>query len=181
MATEQQTSAELRAQLQDGKLAGSWTLDPSRSQIRLKSKSVWGLVPVTGAFREISGNADVSPAGEVTGTIIVAARSVDTKNDKRDVHLRSADFFDVENHPDITFTVDRVRPGNGGGEVAGSLTVRGRTRPTSFGVKASGTDGDVTLDGELQVNRADFGLMWNRMGMASMHNTITVHAVFTRQ
>lgn len=179
MATEQLTSSELQAQLQDGKLAGSWTLDPSRSEIRLKSKAMWGLVPVTGVFREISGKADVSPVGEVTGTIVVAARSVDTKNDKRDVHLRSADFFDVENHPGITFTVDRVRPDNGGGEVAGSLTVRGRTRPASFGVKASGTDGDVTLEGELQVNRADFGLTWNRMG-TSMHNTITVRAVFTR-
>jgi len=181
MATEQQTSAELRAQLQGGRLAGSWRLDPSRSQVRLKSRSVWGLVPVTGVFRVISGNADVSPAGEVTGTIVVAARSVDTNNEKRDVHLRSADFFDVENHPDITFTVDSVRSDNGGGEVPGSLTVRGRTRPASFGVKASGTDRDVTLDGELQVNRADFGLMWNRIGMASMDNTITVHAVFTRQ
>jgi polyisoprenoid-binding protein YceI len=96
MATEQLTSSELQAQLQDGKLAGSWTLDPSRSETRLKSKAMWGLVPVTGVFREISGKADVSPAGEVTGTIVVAARSVDTKNEKRDVHLRSADFFDVE-------------------------------------------------------------------------------------
>ncbi len=65
--------------------------------------------------------------------------------------------------------------------MAGSLAVRGRTRPVSFGAQVSSADGEVTLDGEVQVNRADFGLTWNQMGMASMHNTITVHAVFTRQ
>jgi len=53
----------------------------------------------------------VSAAGDVTGTITVAARSVDTKNNKRDEHLRSADFFDVANHPDITFTVDGHQAG----------------------------------------------------------------------
>jgi polyisoprenoid-binding protein YceI len=82
---------------------------------------------------------------------------------------------------DITFIADSIRPDNEGAAVTGSITVRGRTRPASFPVKISTTDGEVTLDGEVQVNRADFGLTWNQVGMASMHNTITVHAVFTRQ
>ena len=70
----------------------------------------------------------MSAADDVTGTITVAARSVGTKNKRRDDYLRSADFFDVVNHPDITFTVDGIRPDNGGVRVTGSLTVRGRTR-----------------------------------------------------
>jgi polyisoprenoid-binding protein YceI len=177
----QLTSSALRTLLQDGKLAGSWALDAARSEVRLKSRSVWGLTPVKGVFRQVTGNGTVSAAGDVTGTITVAARSVDTKNKKRDEHLRSADFFDVANHPDITFTLDGIRPDNGGVRVTGSLTVRGRTRPVSFGAKVSSADGEVTLDGQVQVNRADFGLTWNQMGTASMHNTITVHAVFTRQ
>ncbi len=175
----QLTSSALRA-LQDGKLAGSWVLDASRSEVRLKSTSVWGLVPVRGIFRQVTGNGTVSAAGDVTGTITVAARSVDTKNNRRDEHLRSADFFDAANHPDITFTVDGIRPDNGGVRVTGSLSVRSRTRPVSFDATVSSADGEVTLDGQVQVNRADFGLTWNRMG-TSMHNTITVHAVFTRQ
>jgi YceI-like domain len=65
----------------------------------------------------------VSAAGDVTGTITMAARSVDIKNKRRDEHLRSADFFDVVNHPDITFTVDGIRPDNGG--------VRGRAASPS--------------------------------------------------
>jgi len=176
----QLTSSALRALLQDGKLAGSWALDASRSEVRLKSRSLWGLVPVKGVFRQVTGNGTVSAAGDVTGAITVAARSVDTKNKKRDEHLRSADFFDVANHPDITFTVDGIRPDNGAVKVAGSLTVRGRTRPVSFDAQVSSADGEVRLDGQVQVNRADFGLTWNRMGMVSMHDTITVHAVCTR-
>jgi polyisoprenoid-binding protein YceI len=176
----QLTSSALQALIQDGNLAGSWTLDTARSEVRLKSRSMWGLAPVNGVFREVTGNGTVSAAGDVTGTITVAARSVDTKNKKRDEHLRSADFFDAANHPDITFTVDGIRPGHGGVRVTGSLAVRGRTRPVSFDAMISSADGETWLDGEVQVNRADFGLTWNQMGMASMRNTITVHAVFTR-
>ena len=176
----QLTSSALRALLQDGRLTGSWALDASRSEIRLMSRSLWGLVPVRGVFRQVTGNGTVSAAGDVTGTITVASRSINTKNQTRDKHLRSADFFDADNHPDITFTVDGVTPDNGSVKVAGSLTVRGRTRPVSFDAQASSTNGEMTLNGQIQVNRADFGLTWNRMGMVSMHDTITVHAVFTR-
>jgi polyisoprenoid-binding protein YceI len=177
----QLTSSALQALLQDGKLTGLWALDASTSEVQLKSRSLWGLVPVKGVFRQVTGSGTVSAAGDVTGTITVASRSVDTKNQTRDKHLRSADFFDVANHPDITFTVDGIRPDKGAVKVAGSLTVRGRTRPVSFDAQASSADGEVRLDGQVEVNRADFGLTWNRMGMLSIHDTITVHAVFTRQ
>jgi polyisoprenoid-binding protein YceI len=98
----------------------------------------------------------------------------------RDKHLRSGDFFDIATHPDFTFAVDGVTPADGGIRVTGGLTVRGRTRPVSFDVTVSSPDGEVWLDGEVPVNRADFGLTWNRLGIASMNNTIVVHAVFTR-
>jgi len=171
--------------LRDGQLAGSWTLDPSRSQVRLRSKSMWGLVPVKGVFTDVSGTGTVSPSGAVSGTITVAAGSIDTKNKKRDEHLRSADFFDADNHPGITVSVDGITLSETGAQVTGTLAVRDRTRPVSFDAKISAADAadaaEVWLDAEVQVNRADFGLTWNQMGMASMDNTITVHAVFTRQ
>jgi polyisoprenoid-binding protein YceI len=168
--------------LRDGKAAGSWVLDGSRTEIQLKSKSMWGLVPVKGVFRQVSGDGTVSGSGDVTGTITVAAQSIDTGHDKRDEHLRSADFFDVDTYPVITFTADEVTASGNGLTVAGQLSVRGRTRPVSFDMSVSRFDGiQAHLDGELHVNRADFGLVWNRLGGASMNNTITVHAVFTRQ
>ena len=177
----QTTSSALQELLRDGKLAGSWTLDAARSEIGLKSKSIWGLVTVKGVFREVTGTGTVSAAGDATGTITVAARSIDTKNKKRDEHLRSADFFDVARTPDITFAAEQVTPSAEGVTVSGTLTVRDRTRPVSFAARVSGDEAQVVLDGETEVNRADFGLTWNQLGMTSMNNTITVHAVFTRQ
>ncbi len=176
------TAPALQALLAGGALAGEWVLDPRRSSIRLKSRNMWGLAAVTGVFREISGNGTVLPDGEVSGTVTVAAASIDTRNSRRDTHLRSADFFDSGNHPDITFTADGIRPSGQSVTVTGALTVRGRTRQVSFDAAASVQgDGEIRLDAEVHVNRADFGLTWNQMGMASMHNTITIHAVFTRR
>ena len=174
------TSTTVQALLQDGKLAGSWTLDAARSEVRLETRHTWGLRPLHGFFRQVAGNGTVTTAGDVSGVVTVAAGSIDTKNSTRDRHLRSADFFDVATHPDLTFAVDGVAPADEGVRVTGRLTIRGRTRPASFDATVSATGDEVRLDGKLQVNRADFGLTWNRMGIASMDNTIVVRAVFTR-
>ncbi len=177
----QLTSSALQAMLQDGKLAGSWTLDTARSEVRLTTRHTWGLRPLHGVFRQVTGHGTVTAAGDASGVLTVAAASIDTKNSTRDKHLRSADFFDIANHPDITFAADSVSPADGGVRITGRLTIRGKTLPESFDAKVSSADGEVWLDGELQVNRTDFGLTWNWMGIASVHNTIAVHAVFTRQ
>jgi polyisoprenoid-binding protein YceI len=128
----QLTAPTLQALLQDGALPGEWILDPSRSTVSLKNRSMWGLVPVNGVFRQVSGNGTVSPDGEASGTVTVAAASIDTNNTRRDTHLRSADFFHSANHPDITFTADGIRPSGEGVAVSGALTVRDCTRPLSF-------------------------------------------------
>jgi polyisoprenoid-binding protein YceI len=175
------TSSAVQALLQDGALAGSWTLDSARTQVRLETRHSWGLAPLHGVFGQVSGSGTVTAAGDVSGVVTVAAGSLDTKNPRRDKHLRSADFFDIETHPDFTFTVDGASPSDTGVRVTGTLAVIGRTRPVSFDATVSNVDGEVWLDGVLQVNRADFGMTWNRLGIASMRSAIVVHAVFTRQ
>jgi polyisoprenoid-binding protein YceI len=176
------TAPPLQARLKDGLLAGEWVLDPRNSSIRLRSRHIWGLAPVNGVFREVSGNGTVSPDGQVSGTVTVAAASIDTKNTRRDAHLRSADFFDSGNYPDITFTADAIRPSGQGVAVTGALTVHDRTRPLSFDAAVSNQgDGEIWLDAEVRINRADFGLTWNPMGLVSMNNILTIHAVFTRR
>jgi polyisoprenoid-binding protein YceI len=177
----QLTSPALQALLADGTLAGSWTLDPARSEVRLNTRHTWGLLPLHGVFREVAGNGTVTAAGDASGVITVAAGSVDTKNSRRDKHLRSGDFFDVATHPDFTFTAESVTPAGEGVRVTGSLTIRDRTRPASFDATVATADGEVTLDGELQVNRTDYGMTWNFAGIAPADSTIAVHAVFTRQ
>jgi polyisoprenoid-binding protein YceI len=165
----QPTTPALQALAGDGTLTGSWILDPARSEVRLQSRHTWGLLPVRGVF------------GQVTGTLTIAAGSIDTKNKMRDKDLRSAKLFDIASHPDITFTVDGIQPADGGARVTGSLTVRGRTRPLSFDATVSAAADEVRLDAEVPVNRADFGLTYRPLRMASLNNTITVHAVFTRR
>jgi polyisoprenoid-binding protein YceI len=177
------TAPALLDLMKGGTLTGEWVLDPRNSSVRLKSKSM-GLIPVRGIFREVSGSGTVSPDGSASGTITVAAASIDTRNTKRDTHLRSADFFDSDNHPDISFTADDIRPSGQGPGVAvtGALTIRGRTRPLSFDATTSVPgDGEVWLDAEVRVNRGDFGITWNVLGMVSQISTLIIHAVFTRR
>jgi polyisoprenoid-binding protein YceI len=182
MATSAGQAPEvLRAQLENGSLAGNWALDPARSTATLQSKSVWGLVPVKGVFGSIEGGGTISPAGEVTGRIALATAALDTKNKKRDIHLRSGDFFLTEKYPAITFTLDKLEPAGDGVTVSGTLTVRETSRPISFpATVALAGDGEVVLDATVQVDRSEFGLTWNQLGMSSMKSTITIHAVFTK-
>ena len=178
--SEQLTAAALEALLRDSALAGAWTLDAARSEVVLKTRHSWGLRPLRGVFGQVSGHGTVNAAGGVTGAVTVGAGSLDTGNARRDKHLRSADFFDVDNHPNFTFAADGATPAGDGVRVSGSLTVRGRTRPVSFVAAVSVGDDAVELDGEIPVNRADYGLTWNFIGIAAMDNIIAVRAVFTR-
>ncbi len=98
----QPATSALQALAGDGTLAGSWTLDPARSEVRLQSRHTWGLLPVRGVFGRVAGNGTVTAAGQVTGTLTIAAGSIDTKNKMRDKDLRSAKLFDIASHPDIT-------------------------------------------------------------------------------
>jgi polyisoprenoid-binding protein YceI len=175
----QLATAAWQARLKDGSLAGEWTLDPHQSSIRLTSKAM-GLVRVTGVFGEVSGTATVGPDGGISGTVTVSAASIDTGNTRRDTHLRSADFFDSGNYPDLTFSTGTVRLSGPGATVTGALTVRGVTRPLSFDAAVAGRgDGEAGLDAEVRINRADFGLSWNVLGLASMMAIVTIHATFT--
>lgn len=176
----QTTGPALRALLAGGTLAGEWVLDPRKSSIRLKTRSIG--IRVNGVFHEVSGHGVVSADGHISGTIAVAATSVDTRNARRDKHLRSADIFGADSHPQITFTADGIHPSVRGVAVTGTLTVRGRTRPLSFDAVASVPGGgEVWLDAEVSVNRGDFGITWKGDGLASMTSTLTIHAVYARR
>src|SRR5882724_355498 len=106
----QPISTALQTQLASGTLAGKWILDPDRSTARLRARHMWGLAPVNGHFRALSGDGTVSPSGEVTGRFAIATASVDTRNAQRDGHLRGTDFFLSEQYPEITFSLDALTP-----------------------------------------------------------------------
>ncbi len=168
----------------DSVLAGpsTWTLDPARSSASLRSKTMWGLATVRGGFAELAGSAEILAGGAARGRLEIGAASLNTKNAKRDRHLASADFFNAADHPSIvadlasaTRTGDRV-------SVHGTLTVAGVSRPLNFtATLADVTPAAFTLQAEgVVVDRADFGLTWNQMGMLTGPSTVDVVARFTR-
>jgi polyisoprenoid-binding protein YceI len=176
----QLTSTELQERLKAGSLAGNWTVDPARSSVSLHSKSVWGLVKVKGSLGDVGGRGTVSPEGDLTGEITVATAALDTKNAKRDKHLRSEEMLSSEKHPVITFAVASVSLADGAVTVAGTLTVRDQSRPLTFPATIALEGSTALLDATVQVDRSEFGITWNQLGMASMINDVTIHAVFTK-
>ncbi len=175
------TSPSLTDRLRSGEFTGSWVLDSARSTARLRTRSMWGAVAVKGAFATLTGTGEVSPSGDVSGTVSLASASLDTGNNKRDQHLRSADFLDAATYPEIVVTVNTVTTHPTGELIAdGSIRVRDVTRPISVPVSVDASDAQVALTAELTVDRSDFGITWNQLGMASMKNVITVSVVFTR-
>jgi polyisoprenoid-binding protein YceI len=179
---ESGTDAWLLDRLSAGEFAGHWILDPGRSTIALRSRSIWGMAPVKGKFTEFTGDGTVSPTGEVSGTLKVAAASIDTKNKKRDSHLRSADFFDSDTHPHIVFTARTRSTSTERLAMIGNLRVRDTTRPITVPIRVSASGDElVQLDAEIMVDRSEFGLTWNQLGITSLKNVITVRAVFTRR
>ncbi|MFI9389571.1 YceI family protein [Streptomyces bauhiniae] len=161
---------------------GLWQLDATRSVIAISHVTMWGMVTVKGTFTGVTGEGEVRPDGTVRGTVTLDAASLDTKHAKRDEHLRGPDFFDVERHPTLVFAVRdaAVREGETV-EIKGQLTVRGVTRPQTVTAKLTESSADaITLTAEFTVDRDQFGLGWNRLGMMRGLTTVTSTLRFTR-
>jgi polyisoprenoid-binding protein YceI len=122
---------DLIAQLGAGDLAGEWALDATRSQARIATRSVFGAVPVKGTFTALTGSATVSDRGEARGRLTIGTTSLDTRNARRDTHLKSASFLDAANHPAIEFALSRIETSTESARAVGALTVRETTRPVT--------------------------------------------------
>ena len=92
---------------------GVWNLDPARSTFEFRNKTMWGLMTVKGHFGEVRGDARVTYTGAVSGRLAITAASVNTRNRKRDEHLRSADFFDLEKFSEISVVLTAANPSDG--------------------------------------------------------------------
>jgi polyisoprenoid-binding protein YceI len=160
----------------------SWQLDAQGSSVALSHKTLWGLATVRGTFSELSGSAEILADGSARGRLAIEATSIDTKNAKRDKHLRSADFFGAETHPQIVAELNHVTRKDGESTaVDGTLAVAGTTRPLNFAAKITeATDQAITLRADAEINRADFGSSWNQLGMIKGNAQVHVVARFTR-
>jgi polyisoprenoid-binding protein YceI len=146
----------------------TWHTDPAHTDIQFSAKHMM-VTTVRGKFADVDGSLilDEADPGASSGSFTVRAASLTTGNEQRDGHLRSADFFDAETHPEITFVSTAVTPARGGDyAVTGDLTIRGMTRPVTFDVEYLGLyDGfqgrRAGFHATTKLNREDWGLTWN--------------------
>jgi polyisoprenoid-binding protein YceI len=161
---------------------GVWNVDPGRSTIGFKSRSFYGLVPVKGHFSDFSGDGQITETQTVFGRIDIKAASLDTKMRKRDEHLRSADYLDVAKFPDISMVVTSAEAIDGDiVDLRAQLTVKGTTAPLPLRTKVEVLDdGAVRLRAQATIDRKDFGVDGNLMGMVVDKATILGDVVFRR-
>ena len=142
----------------------AWALDAAHSEINFKVRHMM-IASVSGQFEAFTASAETNGDSFEGATIAFSAQtaSVNTGNADRDNHLRSADFFDAENHPEITFASTAFN----GETLEGNLTIRGVRKPVVLDVEFGGigkdpwgnTKAGFTVTGK--INRKDFGLNWN--------------------
>ncbi|MFK4760398.1 YceI family protein [Microbacterium sp. ZW T5_45] len=150
-----------------GYRAGTWVLDPAHSEVTFSVRHMM-ISKVRGSFG-IKSATLVAPENplEASVTASVDVTSIDTNDEGRDTHLRSADFFDVENFPTIEFVSTGTRVEKGEFLVDGDLTIRGVSKPVTFEFDFGGFGADpwgnykAGASATTVINREDFGLTWN--------------------
>jgi polyisoprenoid-binding protein YceI len=163
-----------------------WVIDPVHSEIQFKVKHLM-ITTVTGYFKtfnlevETEGD-DFTTASRIEFTADI--NSINTNNEQRDTHLKSADFFDAANHSQLRFIGRSYREAGGDYELEGDLSIRGTTKPITLKVEYGGvvvdpygqTKAGFTVDGK--VSRKEFGLMWNAVteaGQIVVSDDIRIH------
>jgi polyisoprenoid-binding protein YceI len=147
-----------------------WEIDPAHSQATFSVKHMM-FSTVRGQFKVLSGHLHIDEQNPQNSWVDaqVDAASIDTRDEKRDGHLRSPDFFDVQNYPTLTFKSTKIEHMGGNDyNVTGDLTMRGVTRPVTFKAEYLGQGKNpwgltvAGLTAKAKVNRKDWNLNWNQ-------------------
>lgn len=150
-------------------LSGDYTMDVAHSRIGFVARHAM-VTKVRGQFNEFEGKAhlDFDDPEKSSLEVTIEANSIDTRNEQRDGHLRANDFFDVPNHPQITFTSTSVeKVDDEHYRVTGDLTIKGTSKPVSIDFEYAGAAKDpygnirLGFEGSTTVNRRDWGVEWN--------------------
>jgi polyisoprenoid-binding protein YceI len=148
---------------------GSYSVDKTHSEVGFQVRHL--VSKVRGGFADFSGSIRIDAAKPETSFVdfTVKVASIDTKEPKRDAHLKSPDFFDAEKYPEIRFVSRKVVPGGEGRyDVTGDLTMRGVTKEVTLPVTFTGFvrtpfgDERAGFETSLSLNRKEFGINWNK-------------------
>jgi polyisoprenoid-binding protein YceI len=148
----------------------TWKLDPAHSSAEFRVKHMM-ISNVKGRFTGLSGTLTEHATDKTLSTIeaSIDVSTISTGDAQRDAHLKSADFFDAEKYPTMTFKSSKVQPnGDGGYNVTGDLSMHGQTRQQTFVVEGPTAPGKdpwgntrIGLSATTKINRKDYGLNWN--------------------
>lgn len=148
----------------------AWKIDASHSHVEFAVKHLM-IATVKGRFAGVDGTVrlDESDPTAAAVDVTIDVSSIDTREPQRDAHLRSADFFDVEKYPSLTFTAARIANRDGNAfRLPGELTIHGVTRPVVLDVVEEGRAKDpwggerLAVTATAKIKRSDFGLTWNQ-------------------
>ncbi|MGX9787320.1 YceI family protein [Mycobacterium sp. MMS18-G62] len=143
--------------------AGTWAIDPVHSSIGFSVRHLM-VSKVRGNFENFSGAIVVGEDGAASVTAEIAVDSINTNNEQRDAHIKSADFFDVDKYPTATFTSTGVRANGDTYVLDGEFTLKGITKPISLDLEFNGVNpgmghGEVAgFEASVVLNRKDFGI-----------------------
>lgn len=148
----------------------TYAIDPAHSQVEFIVRHLM-ISKVRGRFEGIAGTIEHAPGSNVPSAVEVTINvaSIDTHEAQRDAHLRSADFFDVEKYPEMTFTSNRIVGEESAFRLIGNLTIHGVTREVVLDAAFEGRGADpwgnerVAFSAQGKINRKDFGLTWNQV------------------
>jgi polyisoprenoid-binding protein YceI len=146
-----------------GLATGTWVLDPTRSSVEFRVRSIYGLVSVKGGFSRCRGSLDLSahPAIELA----IEAGSLDTGNPKRDEHLRSGDFFDAAAHPRVSFEADAATLDGTTLRAPGTLRAAGGQARLDIVATVRPVDDEFELEAKARVDQRELGMTWSPLGM----------------
>ena len=155
-----------------------WRIDPTRSQVEFRTPSFWGLITVKGRFERYDGTLDLrrDPAIELT----IEAVSLNTNNDMRDKHLRSSDFFDVANHPQVRFVSDSARLDGERLTVSGRLDAAGKSMPLDLDATLRQVDGELEVDASVSADQFELGMSHGLFGMIRTPSELIVRGRLVR-
>ena len=157
-------------------VATRWAVDPERSSVEFAVRTFWGLTTVRGRFERFDGWYDVAPNRQSIA-LSIDASSLNTEHGKRDEHLRSADFFDISDHPEVRFTSTRVCDvGDGTLHVEGGLEAAGVVVPLEFDAEVRQVGKELEVEARTSVDPRRFGMSGGHVGMipppARLHITV---------
>ena len=154
-----------------------WRLDPNASTAQFRVPHFWGLIKVKGRFTNLDGWLELDDDGTGKLEFIADATSLSTRNPMRDRHLRSAEFFDTERHPQVRFSSTHVgNPTDDEMSVAGQLQVAGNEVALTLQATIRQSGERLHVDARTRVDQRQLGMTWSPLGMAKAPTTLRVHA-----